>query len=222
MDVELIEIGPFRALVLDNVFGDEKNKKIFREALTLESRFGEAKVGSDGQGVRDEKIRSNLNCFYDEVFKGRRGESKLMVAIEELFRTDEFREILSCAGSPFAEFPGTNTHETQVSAYGGTNPQEYKFHVDRFGADMSRHISVVYWFFDEPKAFEGGNLEVSSELFYKGEKAGNGGERKTVECKNDRMIIFPSTMPHRVTPCQSPDEHKKKRFSVNCWVGFKR
>lgn len=206
-----------RVLVFRNFFGKDINRRILDEAIALEPHFKEATIG---EGKVNKDKRSNRVCYYDEVFANGRKSSALLTALEDMFKSVQMHELVSSAGAPFCDFAGTTTHETQVSRYGDTG-QKYEWHIDRFGMNRRRHITLVYYFFEEPKAFEGGEILVSDGVINKDKIVNEATAGKhAIVPENDMAVMFSSVVPHCVTPCTSPPEFSKGRFSMNCWIGF--
>lgn len=90
----------------------------------------------------------------------------------------------------------------------------YRRHIDtKVGPSEKarRAISLVYYFHAEPKAFEGGALRIYSlnrnDIF------------TDVEPKQNRLVAFPSWVPHEVMPIACPSRRfADSRFAINCWV----
>lgn len=220
MKIDVVS-DPVRAIVIDNFFGRERNREILDHIVSIKDAFKEATVGSMGGGRVFKEMRSNVVCYLDEAFAGRRQECPLLRYVDAGFRTSFVQEIVGSAQGPFSDFSGTNYHETQVSRYGDSG-QKYEWHVDRFGADRSRHITFVYYFYREPKSFQGGEICFSDGVIFNG-RLMNPQTAKVVEFEpvNDRAVIFSATTPHMVKPTTSPPEFADGRFSANIWVGFK-
>ena len=82
-----------------------------------------------------------------------------------------------------------------------------------FGAS-DRIVSLVYYFHRQPKAFSGGELEVFPIL---------GGTSTLIEPLDNRLIAFPSELPHEVLPVSCPSRaFEDSRFAVNVWLGRPR
>ena len=82
-----------------------------------------------------------------------------------------------------------------------------------FGAS-DRIVSLVYYFHRQPKAFSGGELEVFPIL---------GGTSTLIEPLDNRLIAFPSELPHEVLPVSCPSRaFEDSRFAVNVWLGRRR
>jgi SM-20-related protein len=93
----------------------------------------------------------------------------------------------------------------------------FKMHADTLYRDRLAHprvMTVVYYFYKEPKAFTGGQLR----LYGLGADASDH-PRQEVEPRFDRAVFFPSWFPHEVLPVHSrSDTFADGRFAITCWV----
>jgi Rps23 Pro-64 3,4-dihydroxylase Tpa1-like proline 4-hydroxylase len=82
------------------------------------------------------------------------------------------------------------------------------------GKDIHRMISLVYYFHREPKGFHGGELELHPVAR---------GEPQVFEPLNNRLIAFPSFIPHEVRRVACPSgEFADSRFAINVWLSRTR
>lgn len=97
----------------------------------------------------------------------------------------------------------------------------YNRHIDVFtdeerqkcGGD--RLLSLVYYFFREPRAFDGGELR----LFQIPRMLPSEPDQVDVVPVNDCAIVFSSWIPHEVRPIRCPSgDFADARFAINCWV----
>jgi SM-20-related protein len=82
----------------------------------------------------------------------------------------------------------------------------------------TRAISFVYYFFREPRGFQGGALRLyDSQLDQNGNVTS--GEYQTIQPAQNQIVFFPSNCMHEVLPvrCDSGD-FADSRFTVNGWV----
>jgi len=110
-------------------------------------------------------------------------------------------------------FFDTSTIETDLACH--NDGDFYRRHIDmRTGPiDMKtrRVLSLVYYFHTEPKAFEGGALRLHS--------INPGALHEDIAPVHNRLVAFPSWMPHEVMPITCPSRaFADSRFAVNCWV----
>ena len=98
------------------------------------------------------------------------------------------------------EILNTNYSKTLLSYY--ENSDYYEPHTD------AATVTVLFWFFKEPKCFRGGNLVLLDT-------------NETFEVKNNSMLMFPSWAKHSVTEITMDDEHMNKklgRYSVTMFM----
>lgn len=97
--------------------------------------------------------------------------------------------------------------EMQLTAH--EDGDYYKWHNDNGSEEAAaRKVSYVYYFFQEPQRFLGGELELEF-----------GDDIEAIEPENNMIIFFPSELMHQVAPIKAePDDFAGSRFSVNGWV----
>jgi len=203
---------PFFHIIIYDVFTKERNKKILEEASSKKKHFVDASVH---KGV-DKTFRSNKVCYYDELYVNKRKQSIILKSFEDLFADQKFRESLASSPYPLSEFMATDIHETQISRYG--HNAKYEYHIDRF-ASQTRQISIIYYFFKEPKKWEGGQLEITKSPIFDGKEIDKYVGNKIITPQNNMIIVFGGGSAHRVLPTKSPKKFNDGRFSMNCWVG---
>ena len=214
MNVKVI-YDPVKILIFEDLFSKEDNQKIYKEAISLENKFEDAVIGAGL--IKD--FRSNKICYYDTVYNDDRSKSVLLTTVDSLYKNNiEFRETITSFGYPFNFFDNTNTHETQVSNY-GRKDEEYKYHIDKM-SNSTRAITFVYYFFKEPKQFQGGEIEFTNSPIFDGTPVDKNERKIILEPKNNMAVVFDATSAHHVHSTTSKD-FKSGRFSVNSCIGFK-
>lgn len=218
---------PIWHVIIDEAFGTEKNKEIFTYILSLEEAFSQATVKDDSGINKDKSYRNNLSLMLDNLYdcsgewekrKDSRKQSPLLGAIDGFMESQIMHNFFSSAPLPFYMFLKMNTWETQVSRYGKKN--FYNWHVDNIHDENKRIISLVYYFFEEPKSFIGGELMLTDGCLLEHKELIGETKRAFIEPKNDRLVIFSSNALHCVKNVEAPDEFRKGRFSVNVWAGI--
>jgi SM-20-related protein len=107
--------------------------------------------------------------------------------------------------------------ELQLTAT--NNGQFFKMHRDDDSDSVySRMITFIYYFFREPKGFDGGALRVyDSRVDLQGNASA--GDFQTIHPSQNQMIFFPSNSLHEVLPVQcTSGDFADSRFTVNGWV----
>ncbi|WP_427157512.1 2OG-Fe(II) oxygenase [Aliinostoc sp. HNIBRCY26] len=107
--------------------------------------------------------------------------------------------------------------EGQITAHNDGN--YYKIHNDNGSPDTAkRELTYVYYFYQEPKRFSGGELliydsKIENNYYVQAESY------KTVEPRNNSIVFFLSRYMHEVLPVSCPSQDfADSRFTVNGWV----
>lgn len=219
IDQEVFFFREIPCLKIANFFGQEKNKQLFEMTQSMKDAFVPAKIAGAVGSIIDKNIRDALTC--NAV--GTPIESMFLEAVQSKF----LHEVTDCSCEPICQLSATTVSETQISRYG--TDQNYDWHIDKLSfRNTQRVVTLVYWFFKEPKAFEGGELVITNEIIYQAElfeshrvDGSKGPSRLTIPVENDCAVIFGCRMPHTVLPVRmTTDAFDSGRFSVNMWLGF--
>lgn len=193
---------PAPVIVVDDFAGGAVAEQLFQYALARESDFRQSKVALAHGGIIDESRR--VSRVTSDV-------GPVMPLIEPAIRkaVDEAIPQLGLVNveSYFLE------PELSWCGHGGF----FGKHVDTLYRDRlanPRVMTVVYYFYKEPKPFTGGQLR----LYGPGADA-PGGVLQEIEPRLDRAVFFPSWSPHEVLPVQCrSDAFADGRFAMSCWV----
>jgi Rps23 Pro-64 3,4-dihydroxylase Tpa1-like proline 4-hydroxylase len=113
------------------------------------------------------------------------------------------------------EFPVSQV-EVQMTA--SSNGEFFRAHTDNDSEGVGeRHVTFVYFFHTEPRAFSGGELRIFDTAHYDGRAVATGAYR-LVQPMQNQLICFPSSCLHEILPVVCPGgafEHS--RFTVNGW-----
>jgi Rps23 Pro-64 3,4-dihydroxylase Tpa1-like proline 4-hydroxylase len=107
--------------------------------------------------------------------------------------------------------------EAQLTA---TNDGEFfKMHNDNMhDLLLSRRVTFVYYFYHEPRAFTGGDLNIYETHFVKGRYVATD-IYETITTVQNRIVFFPSALMHEVLPVHCPSrQFIDSRFTVNGWI----
>jgi SM-20-related protein len=93
----------------------------------------------------------------------------------------------------------------------------FRWHSDNGSEEVAaRHVTFVYFFHRDPKAFEGGELRIQSQPY-----SGNGdevGNYYTIVPRQNQVVLFDSSLTHEIAPVKSPSgRFMDSRFTVNGW-----
>lgn len=107
--------------------------------------------------------------------------------------------------------------EMQITAH--NDGHYFKIHNDNGSAAVAnRELSYVYYFYREPKAFSGGELQIYDSYidnhFYVAAESS-----QIIEPRNNSIVFFLSRYLHEVLPICCPTRtFANSRFTVNGWV----
>lgn len=192
---------PRAHLVVDGFFFQPALEAILGEVRALEPEMKPGlvrEVGHDGQSVFFEHGRRQNKAVWihdpSETLRLFREQlwSKSMVHSFEDAREPLFQIIPSCWAP-----------HLQVSTY--RTGDHYDFHEDE-GAGVN--LTAVVFLAENPKTIRGGDLV----LAYRGEQV-------AIRFRHNRLVIFPSKTPHRVTRVRvDSDDPRDARISLQCWL----
>lgn len=178
MKIEYCE-SPVPHIIVRNWFTPEQLRRIWEELdfLTYDYKLqGPAQTGSSRTATDDIK-KHNHGIFLDEAYTNRQLSSILM-ATRKLWES-EFLTAIEEAHWIFKYVRKSNQDSTLMSYYDDND--YYLPHTD------TAVLTVLINLYKDPKKFTGGDLQLGSEDYI-------------VPLENNRLIIFPSTTLHAVTP----------------------
>ena len=186
--------------IKENFFGQALVNHLLEHVVENQTLFETSTVGLNaGRIDQDIRISSILRDF-----------GALKKEIKERFNA-VFSEALEQLRMPNFELYGT---EREIVAH--ANGAFYNRHIDTATGSSEfsvRVLSAVYYFHAQPKNFHGGDLRllplrsITDEANY-----------LDIEPINDRLLLFPSWVPHQVMPVVSESvDFKDSRFAINCW-----
>jgi hypothetical protein len=194
-----------RSVALDEFLAPSEVEELMRFALDHEAEFQASEVISptSERGIvnydhRRSRVLMNLGRY-----------EELMLARIKAVLPD----VLEKLGMP--EF-NISSVEMQVTA--SNDGDFFHFHSDN-GEDrvFSRHLTFVYFFHHEPRAFEGGELRIHDTHLEDGVYVSDGSYQSMTPRQN-QIVFFPCELMHEITPvkCKSRS-FADSRFTLNGW-----
>lgn len=186
--------------ILDDFLGADAAEDLLAQIIAAEHRFAASKVRGANQN-----LRSSLHL------PGRVGVDLTGFTSAIIRRADEFAAIVG--------MKAFEIYDAELSIVAHRDGDYYGTHIDtRTQADSPqpsiRVISCVYYLHRTPKKFSGGELRIHRLGIIPESPFHN-----MVEAANDRLVIFPSFLPHEVLPVTLlSDRFADSRFSINCWL----
>jgi len=173
-------------LIIDDMYTEEELTLIWNELefLTSSRRLLDAK-STNAATDDDGQYRKTATGVYLDSFYGDRKSSDILAINRKLF-SDAVYTYATSLSIFYGLLRTTNNDHTLVNYYDSS--QEYAAHVD------GTVFTAVTTFFKEPVQFEGGDLEFP-ELGLR------------VEKQNNRLVMFPGSLQHAVTPVVMQGNH---------------
>ena len=209
-------------LIIRNMFGKLLVQKFLKHMQSMKSEFQQAEIkGSQGQNLKDKKIRNNTALFLTQLFPGESITSSVLGRnLVEAIQSGFLHQITNSSFYPIFDMATTNFSEIQVSRYGNAG-QHYDWHIDRTLNNNQRWITLVYYFWKEPRRWKGGELGLTNGMTFNSKIIAQKPKPKIIKIRpeNDMAVLFSSRTPHCVHNTISPNKFIDGRFSVNMWIG---
>ena len=176
-------------VVIDDFYNKKELDLIWLE-LNFLTNANKLQSPKETYGATDEnknQLKSNHGIFLEDVYRDRK-YSDILTLNRKMFLPDINKTLVSVSPE-FKYIENINYDVTLLSYY--ENNDFYKGHRDK------SVLSYVYWCNKEPRKFTGGDLHFQ-EL------------NKTIEYKNNRLIIFPSHYIHVVSNVEMKEGYDKK------------
>ncbi|MGF1491847.1 MAG: 2OG-Fe(II) oxygenase [Microcoleaceae cyanobacterium] len=196
-----LEVVTPRVVQVDHFLSPEEHQMTLEVALSHQADFFEAGTFSKAKDYRQSLVLlvNHLPDFYN-LIRQKLLEVRPMV-LEKLDLPDFLVSLV----------------EMQITAHnhGGF----YRIHndVDRQKA-ANRTLSYIYYFYQEPKAFYGGELRLYKTQIH-GDRAAIQEDFEMIEPRNNSVVFFDSRCKHEVLPVVCPSgKFEHSRFTINGWI----
>ncbi|MGF1939022.1 MAG: 2OG-Fe(II) oxygenase [Nostoc sp. ChiQUE02] len=184
---------------IDNFLKPEEHKNLLKYVLEKESDFLPSNTSTNDINYRQSMVVYSFPEFSELILK------RIQAMIPD---------ILSKLNLPSFS---VSQIESQLTAHNDGN--YYKLHNDNGSPDTAtRELTYVYYFYQEPKSFSGGELliydsKIENNVYVNAETF------KTVEPRNNSIVFFLSRYMHEVLPVKCPSQaFGDSRFTINGWV----
>ncbi len=195
------KLFPATYLQIDNFLPEEEYQKVIDTAFKKESKFQDSRTVTNTENYRQSLILPGKE--FSEVYY--LIKSKLL---------ETFPSLINQLKHP--EFSVSHV-EMQMTAH--NDGAFYKAHTDA-GSEKTktRELTYVYYFYQEPKQFTGGELKIY-DTEVQGKKVIQKENSQVIEPRNNSIIFFNSRCKHEVLPIScSSNEFKASRFTLNGWL----
>ena len=185
---------PFPYILIDDFYDQSELDRIWEELdyLCNPKRMGRSSIERGSAGVSDENgvyqpLKNTWDMFLDTFFTSR-DSSNILEVNRKLVNQEIYKNHPHWL---FNHLDALNEDNTQILYY--ENNDEYKPH-----RDLAR-LTGITWFYREPKKFTGGNLR-----FPKFDVE--------IECKHNRVIVFPGSIYHGVDKVSMEEKDMGKKL----------
>ncbi|MEM6402525.1 MAG: 2OG-Fe(II) oxygenase [Cyanobacteria bacterium P01_D01_bin.116] len=195
------QLFPATYLQIDNFLPEEEYQQVLNTAFNKQSEFKDSRTVTNTENYRQSFILPGKD--FSEVYY--LVKNKLL---------EEFPSVINQLKHP--EFSVSHV-EMQMTAH--NDGAFYKAHTDA-GSEKTktRELTYVYYFYQEPKQFSGGELKIyDTEM--QGKKIIQKENSQVIEPRNNSIVFFNSRCKHEVLPIScSSNEFKASRFTLNGWL----
>tara|TARA_R110000787_G_scaffold89528_1_gene189438 strand:- start:1081 stop:1662 length:582 start_codon:yes stop_codon:yes gene_type:complete len=176
-----------KPVVIDNWYTKEELKKVYKE---IDFYSDKDKLVTQHGNVATEHGKDQADCFRVHLstvynIEGKKLSDILMLM--DKMRQKTFHDHITKTCKIYRGFKNTNTDASMIAYY--ENSQYYEPHTD------SAKYSILIWINKEPKKFTGGDL-ILPDL------------KQKIECKNNRLVLFPGYLYHEVTEVKMKGKYK--------------
>jgi Rps23 Pro-64 3,4-dihydroxylase Tpa1-like proline 4-hydroxylase len=196
---------PANYLQIDNFLPTKECQEILNIAWQNKPNFIPSEIG---EGLHEFDNRQSL--FITSEFFPQGAE----LIIKKIMQT--LPEVTYKLNKPL--FPASK-FEAQLTVH--TDGDYYKIHTDNDAlglGDCTREITYVYYFYQEPKSFQGGELRLYDTQISNQNFAING-NFIDIQPRNNSIVFFDSRCLHEVLPVRcSSNAFEDGRFTVNGWI----
>jgi len=186
----------FPYIVIDNYYTKDEYNSIWEELNFLCDKSKLILSKGSATDSNDRTLKNNHSLYLDTVYNNR-SISTILKVNRKLF--DNMNEIVRQHPSWFFKNVKGNIDLTSLSYY--EDGERYEKHHDNYV------LTSLWWTHRKPKKFDGGDF-IFSDV------------NEVIEFKDNRMIIFPSMIPHEVTEVIMDEKDLNQKFGRICLSQF--
>ena len=195
MKVNYID-GPFPYTIIDNYYDQKELDGIWQELDFFQHKLLSHEETFPAQNVFGKSLKKNHGLFLDDVFEKRRNLSNILNINRKILVSSTYRDHPSW----FYQNAYIDLDYTLLSYY--ENGDYYDQHQD------TGVITILEWFYKgETKKFSGGDLHFPKHDI-------------DIEVKNNRLVVFPSMIPHSVDEIKMDQDDLNKGLGRWCMTQF--
>ena len=165
---------PIPYMLVKDYFSQEDTEKMLKESKYLKPHF----QFENGEKMKDGH-KQNTSLFLDDFYGSDRESSDTLSIMDKIYNDSDLISKLYDMSWFYKVWPWTNFDNTFVSYY--EDSDFYNEHTD------IAVISMMYWLWEEPKSFTGGNLHLTDYDI-------------EIPIERNQLMIMPSSTRHAVDP----------------------
>jgi len=203
---ERAQVLPAQCVVLDEFLAPQELAELTSFALEHEAEFRNSEVispttqgGVVNYDHRRSRVMMDLGRHQDVIVER---IQKVLPQVLERLGMEEFA---------IADV------EAQVTA--SNDGDFFHFHSDNASERVAcRYLTFVYFFHQEPRTFEGGELRIHDAHLEEGVYVAEG-SYQTIVPQQNQMVFFPCQLMHEITPVKCCSQRfADSRFTLNGWL----
>ena len=194
MKLILYEVRGLPVAVIDDYYNDQELEDIWSEInfLNRNNKLSSPKDIGAAIDEKDEYLKSGTGLFLHEVYIEAEEHSEITRKSKKLFSVPVVNALME-KHFFFDYIRKCEKDDIFINYY--ENKDFYKKHFDE------ATITTLTWLYKEPKGYEGGDMILDGNLH--------------IPCLNNRIMIFPSIIPHEVTEIKMiTDQSGYGRYSI--------
>lgn len=188
-----------RYVQIDNFLTEEERDRLLNYVFQQEKAFVSTSTSTDDLDYRRSQVLYSFPNFSELIV------NRIQAILPDIIGRLEL-----------PPFPISQI-ETQLTSHNDGN--YYKLHNDNGSQDTAtRELTYVYYFYQEPKSFAGGELliydsKIENNYYVKADSF------NTVEPRNNSIVFFLSRYMHEVLSVRCPSRaFRDSRFTINGWL----
>lgn len=200
MQFEYAEVNKSPVVWVDNLFNAEQIQEMLFEAMYINSLgILSEEDNSGGATENGELLKKNKAVFLEKIYASEPRLSGMIRSVnKKLSDSDLIDKMIDI--HPYYRNLINQNGSILLNYYDKSDT--YKAHRD------TCYITILTWFYQQPKAFEGGDFIIENDF--------------KIDCKIGRTVFMPSYLLHEVTPVSMPETEQGKglgRYSLTLFIG---
>ena len=170
----VIHQEPIPYMLVKDYFSEEDTEQMLKELRFLTPKM----YFEDGTNLPTKDHKKNVQIDLDKLYETRK-TSNILNVMDKIYVDSELINNLKIASWFYDVWGYTNSDNTFVAYY--EDSDYYKAHRD------IAVISLMYWLWEEPKSFEGGNVHLTDYDI-------------EIPLERNQLMVMPSSLNHAVDP----------------------